>query len=207
MLLFVTPDGAQRRSGVQSRALGPCRRLWSPARLSVGRGDNWIIEKDIGFVRRRTSIRGPTLQGIVTTDLSLGACRRHVRPNRVPHPNREGNRHEYRHAAGRPVGPSPRRHLRRGMGRTRTARRLLPAGPPFRHDRPDLQSYHGARAGAGPSLPDQPVRPALFRDHGLQPGQDRSRRQPDRRPRRRASTRPVTSSMPASTAPGRTCRR
>ena len=118
-----------------------------------------------------------------------------------------GNRHEYRHVAGRPVGPSPRRHLRRGMGRTRTARRLLPAGPPFRHDRPDLQSHHGAGAGAGPSLPDQPVRPALFRDHCLQPGQDRSRRHAGRRSGRRASTRPVTSSMPASTAPGRTCRR
>ena len=120
---------------------------------------------------------------------------------------REDNRHEHRHAAGRPVGPPPRPYLRRGMGRTGPARGLLPADRPFRHDRPDLQPHHGARAGAGASFPDQPVRPALFGDHGLGPGQGRSGRHAGRRSRTRGSTRRATSSTPASTGRGRTCTR
>ncbi len=65
----------------------------------------------------------------------------------------------------------------RGMGGARAARRLLPHLRPPRLDRADLQSHHAARAGAGEAPADQPVRPALQRDHRLQPGQDRSRRQ------------------------------
>ena len=46
-----------RRAGVQSHGEKPCRRLWSPALPSVGRGDNG--EKGPRPVSRGAGIRGP----------------------------------------------------------------------------------------------------------------------------------------------------
>src|SRR5687767_9214956 len=63
------------------------------------------------------------------------------------------------------------------MAGPRRSRRLLPPRAPLRHGRPCLQPHLGARARRGRPLPDQRVRHDLRRDHRLEPGEDRLRRQ------------------------------
>ena len=71
---------------------------------------------------------------------------------------------------------------------SRAARRRLPAGRAFWLERVDLRPPHRARAGAGAALPHQPLRAALRRGEGVEPGQDHARGR-DRGPRGMAGER------------------
>ena len=91
--------------------------------------------------------------------------------------------------------------------------RMEPAGQPGRLLPPDRalwlgrsgrHPHLGARAGAGASLPDQPLRPDVRRDHRFQPGEGRPRRQPAHRRARTASTRPASRSIRRSTKSAKT---
>src|SRR6266481_80389 len=69
----------------------------------------------------------------------------------------------------------PRRGVGPGVASARRSRRLLPPGRQIRDDRPHLQPYHRAHPRQqGPSA-HQPLRHALQRDHGVEPGEDRRR--------------------------------
>ena len=57
------------------------------------------------------------------------------------------------------------------MGPARGPRRVLPAGGAIWLGRPDLYPYLCARAGAGASFPDQPVRPPVRGDLRLESGE------------------------------------
>ena len=73
----------------------------------------------------------------------------------------------YMQSAVRPLEAAPMTEAR-----ARRARRACRVLPHLRHaglGRDDLQPHHAARAGPGGSLPHQSVRPALQRDHRLQP--------------------------------------
>ena len=63
-----------------------------------------------------------------------------------------------------------------GSPAPRAARRRLPAGRAFRLERVDLRPPDRARAGAGAAFSDQPLRAALRRGDGVQPGQDHAGR-------------------------------
>src|SRR6059058_543260 len=66
------------------------------------------------------------------------------------------------------------------MGRSRRPRRRVSAGLPLQVGRPGLHAYLAARAGRRGRVPHQPLRRLLRRDHGLQPGEDRSQGPEDR---------------------------
>ena len=83
----------------------------------------------------------------------------------------EGTIHELRNR----LQVDPRRGLAAGMAGAARSRRLLPAGRQLRHDRPDLQSHHGAHSGLARPPADQSLRPALQGDHRVEPGEDRRR--------------------------------
>src|SRR6185503_928002 len=67
--------------------------------------------------------------------------------------------------------------LSAGMADARRSRRVLPARASLPDGRPGLQPRLGARARRGRPLPDQRLRHDLRRDHRLEPGEDRLRRQ------------------------------
>ena len=69
-----------------------------------------------------------------------------------------------------------RLRLRRGMADPRRPRGGIPAGRPLPLGRPRLHPHHGEDPGHR-ALPHQPVRADVRRDHGVEPDQDRHRRQ------------------------------
>ena len=88
---------------------------------------------------------------------------------------------------------------RGGAADARRSRRLLPADRALRHGRPVRDPHLGAGAGAGGALPAQSLRRALHADHGVEPGEGRSRRQHRQRHASTPSIRRASSSIPPST--------
>ena len=134
------------------------------------------------------------------------------RVNRVP--DGIGRRRDTRRPLPRPTRnpamtvrrlakPMPRSETRRRgrMGGARRPRRVLPARRALPHDRPHLHPHLGARARDARALPDQRLRPAVRRDHRVEPreGDAGGRRSSTTRPGS-ASTRRATSSTARSTA-------
>ena len=81
----------------------------------------------------------------------------------------------------------------------RQSRRLLPPGRAVWLGRSGRHPHLRARAGAGASLPDQPLRPDVRRDHGVEPGQGRSATATSSPRATTASTRPASPSIRRST--------